>query len=80
MFEEAKRGEFELPNQIGLLRELGIMIEHTTLTDGLFMANHPSNYLSIKAHLPKDKKNALARIYAALNGKIELRQEWMRAF
>lgn len=80
IFEEAKKGEFELPNQIGLLRELGIMIEHTTLTDGLFMANHPSNYLSIKAHLPKDKKNALARIYAALNGKIELRQEWMRAF
>lgn len=80
MFEDAQKGAFELPSQIELLRELGIMIEHTDLTDGLFMANHPSNYLSIKAHLPKDKDDALSRIYAALNGKIELRQEWMRAF
>ena len=80
MFEEAQRGEFELPDQLELLRELGIMIQHTNLTDGLFMANHPSNYLSIKAYLPKDKEDALGRIYSALNGKIELRQEWMRAF
>lgn len=56
------------------------MIEHTTLTDDLFMANHPSNYLSIKAHLPYDKEDTLKRVRAALSGDIPLREEWRRAF
>ncbi len=72
--------EFMLPDQLALLRELGVMISHTDMTDGLFMANHPSNYLPIKAHLPFDKEKTLERIQAALHGKIELRPEWMRAF
>jgi hypothetical protein len=78
--EKARRGEFVLPDQISLLKELGVMIERTTLTDGWFMANHPSNYLSVKAHLPFDKEETLARIQAALSGDVSLRPEWLRAF
>ncbi|MDR2819982.1 MAG: hypothetical protein LBB60_05580 [Desulfovibrio sp.] len=69
-----------MPDTAGLLRETGAMIEHTTLTDDLFMANHPSNYLSIKAHLPYDKEDTLKRVRAALSGDIPLREEWRRAF
>jgi radical SAM superfamily enzyme YgiQ (UPF0313 family) len=78
--ERARRGEFVMPDTAGLLRETGAMIEHTTLTDGLFMANHPSNYLSIRAHLPYDKEVTLKRVRAALSGDIQLREEWRRAF
>ena len=78
--EKAKQGQLEMPDQMGILRELGVMIENTNLTSGWFMANHPSNYLPIKAHLPEDKEETLKRIHAALEGKVELRPEWMRAF
>lgn len=78
--EKAKKGELAMPDQLGLLQEVGVMIENTNLTDGWFMANHPSNYLPIKAHLPYDKEETLAKIHAALEGKVQLRPEWMRAF
>ena len=44
----------------------------------MFMANHASNYLPIKIHSPAQKKAALEMIDDALNGKIPLREEWMR--
>ena len=78
--EKAKKGELVMPDQLGLLQEVGVMIENTNLTDGWFMANHPSNYLPIKAHLPQDKEETLKKIHAALEGKVQLRPEWMRAF
>ncbi len=80
LYEQYQAGNFELVSPREMLAELGVMLQHTNLTDGMFMANHPSNYLSIKAQLPADKEANLARIHDALNGKIALRDEWMRAF
>ena len=54
------------------------MFEHTHLSGGLFMANHASNYLPIKARLPKDREKTLDTIDAALRGEIDLKPEWMR--
>lgn len=39
---------------------------------------HASNYLPVKARLPKGKGEALDLIDKALNREIELRPEWMR--
>ncbi len=77
--EAARRGEFKLPNATGMLRELREMIAHTNLSGGLFYANHASNYLPIKAKLPQDQEAALQLIDAALQGKVGLKPEWMRA-
>ena len=55
------------------------MIFHTNLTQGLFFSNHASNYLPIQARLPKGKQEALDQIDSALQGKISLREEWMRS-
>jgi radical SAM superfamily enzyme YgiQ (UPF0313 family) len=74
-----ERGEFQLPDPAGMLLELREMIAHTELSDGLFFANHASNYLPIKAHLPQDKAAALALIDQALAGRVGLRPEWLRA-
>ncbi len=72
-------GRFELPDNSGLLMELREMIASTELTGGLFFSNHASNYLPVKARLPEGKKQALESIDMALEGKVGLRPEWMRA-
>jgi hypothetical protein len=62
-----------------MLMELRCMIQHTHLSRGLFHANHASNYLPIKARMPKDKERTLLQIDQALAGKIALKPEWLRA-
>jgi radical SAM superfamily enzyme YgiQ (UPF0313 family) len=79
MYEEYESGEFSLPNPQELLKELRVMVEATNLTNGLFHANHASNYLPLKAHLPRDKEKALRQIDEALSGKIALKPEHLRA-
>ena len=61
-----------------MLLELRRMIRHTDLSMGLFFSNHASNYLPIKARLPRGKQVALDMIDAALEGEVALRPEWMR--
>jgi len=79
LYEDYSRGEFRLPDQEGLLRELREMLAHTDLSRGLFFSNHASNYLPIKARLPRGKQEALDLIDSALRGEVGLRPEWMRA-
>ncbi len=72
-------GKFVLLDEREILLELREMIAHTDLSRGLFFSNHASNYLPIKARMPKGKQEALDLIDRALNGEIGLRPEWMRA-
>jgi radical SAM superfamily enzyme YgiQ (UPF0313 family) len=72
-------GEFELLDERELLQELREMLASTDLSRGLFFSNHASNYLPIKARLPKGKQEALDLIDAAIKGEIGLRPEWSRA-
>ncbi len=78
LFDAADRGEFILPSPNQMLEELGIMIVHTELSNGYFHANHASNYLPIKAKLPKDKAATLDLIERALQGKVSLKPEYLR--
>ncbi|MBW1784513.1 MAG: radical SAM protein, partial [Deltaproteobacteria bacterium] len=79
LHEAYENGAYEIPTEKELLLELREMIAHTHLTRGLFFSNHASNYLPIKARLPKGKQDALDQIDSALRGDIGLRPEWMRA-
>ncbi len=79
MGEAYERGEFTLPDAMGMLRELREMIAHTDLQGGWFYANHASNYLPIKARLPQDRQATLELIDGALSGKVELKPEYLRA-
>jgi radical SAM superfamily enzyme YgiQ (UPF0313 family) len=72
-------GKFELPDNAGLLMELREMIASTNLSKGLFFSNHASNYLPVKIRYPEGKEQALHLIDLALQGKVGLRPEWMRA-
>ncbi len=72
-------GIFPLLEPDEMLKELRQMLVHTHLSMGLFHANHASNYLPIKARMPKDKERTLQQIDQALAGSIALKPEWLRA-
>ncbi|TKB26969.1 radical SAM protein [Desulfopila sp. IMCC35006] len=78
LFDGADRGEFILPSPHEMLEELAIMLANTELSNGYFHANHASNYLPIKAHLPQDKPATLKLIDRALHGKVSLKPEYLR--
>jgi radical SAM superfamily enzyme YgiQ (UPF0313 family) len=77
--EDISAGRFELPDNLELLMELREMMASSDLTRGLFFSNHASNYLPVKARFPRGKKQTLDLIDMALQGKVDLRAEWMRA-
>jgi hypothetical protein len=79
LYKAHERGDFQLLDSSEMLEELGLMLATTELSNGYFHANHASNYLPIKAKLPQDKAKTLALIEQALDGKINLKPEYMRA-
>ena len=79
LFNDYQASKFELVTPDEMLRELRTMIAGTNLSGGLFHANHASNYLPIKARLPKDKEAVLELIDRALAGEITLKPEYLRA-
>jgi radical SAM superfamily enzyme YgiQ (UPF0313 family) len=58
--ELERRGEFELPGKFGLLAELRTIVAGSTLSDCFFTANHASNYLPVRAQLPRQKAELVA--------------------
>ncbi|MCP4748568.1 MAG: radical SAM protein [Desulfobacteraceae bacterium] len=78
LYEDYTTGRFELIEPEKMLIELRTIFANTSLSKGLFHANHASNYLPIKARLPKDKTAVLALIDKALNGQVTLKPEWLR--
>ncbi len=79
LYDAHERGEFEVIDAPQMLEELGIMISATHLSNGLFHANHASNYLPIRAKMPEDKEKTLELISQALRGNVALKPEHMRA-
>ncbi len=79
LHDQYRNGTFKLIEPDEMLAELRTMIAETQQTQGLFHANHASNYLPIRARMPKEKARTLALIDDALAGKVQLKPEWMRA-
>jgi radical SAM superfamily enzyme YgiQ (UPF0313 family) len=74
-------GRFKLVSPFQSLEELKLIIENSSFTDCFFTANHASNYLPIKARLPRQKAELLALINKVLETRDEsqLRPEYIRA-
>lgn len=79
MFADCQAGRFEELHPMAILRELRSLLACTEQTQGLFHANHASNYLPIRVRMPKDKAATLELIDSALAGDVALKPEWMRA-
>jgi radical SAM superfamily enzyme YgiQ (UPF0313 family) len=79
LHEDYEKGRFQLLSPLEMLKELRTMLAGTHLTRGLFHANHASNYLPIRAILPKEKEQTLSLIDSALAGEVNLKPEYLRA-
>ncbi len=81
IYQMVKDGQFSLPSPLQLIRELRTMIAESDLKSCLFFSNHASNYLPIRARLPKDKNKSIELIDNVLNsGDISLlKPEYLRA-
>lgn len=79
LHDQYEAGRFEMIGSLEMLKELRTMLAHTHLTNGLFHANHASNYLPIRAKLPEDKEKTIKQIDEAISGKIQLKPEFLRA-
>lgn len=79
LFDDYESGKFQLIEPQEMLAELRTMIANTNLTSGLFHANHASNYLPVRARFPKEKEATLRLIDDALEGKVPLKPEYLRA-
>ncbi|MGC4066437.1 MAG: radical SAM protein [Polyangiaceae bacterium] len=77
LYEDVKAKVFEVPSAQEMLLELRTLLADTEM-HGIFYANHASNYLPIRARLPRDRAEALAQVESALLGRVPLTPEWMR--
>ncbi|MDM7986837.1 MAG: radical SAM protein [Smithella sp.] len=80
MYEDYLAGRFVLPDKIGFIRELYLMIAHSNFTNCYFTSNHASNYLPIKARLPRQKEKILKMMRSVIeeNDVGRLRPEFLR--
>jgi radical SAM superfamily enzyme YgiQ (UPF0313 family) len=69
VYEDYLAGRFALPDKFGFIRELYLMIEKSHFTDCYFTSNHASNYLSVKARLPREKEKILKMIGSVIDEK-----------
>jgi len=81
LHKEWEDGKFTIISPFQSLEELKIIIENSNFTNCFFTANHASNYLPIKARLPKQKAEILKLIDEVLTSKdmSRLRPEFIRA-
>ena len=80
LYDDYIAGRFVLPDKIGFIRELYLMIANSNFTDCYFTSNHASNYLPIKARLPGQKEIIMKMIGSVIEKKdvSRMRPEYLR--
>ncbi len=78
LFADWQGGRFVLGGPDEILRELRELLAHTDMPRGIFYANHASNYLPIRARMPRDREATLELLGRALSGRVTLKPEWLR--
>ncbi|ABC77417.1 oxygen-independent coproporphyrinogen III oxidase, Fe-S oxidoreductase [Syntrophus aciditrophicus SB] len=81
IYDDFIQGKFVIPDQYGCLKEIGMILEQSNFTDCFFTSNHASNYLPVKARMPKEKEKVVRLIEEVIQkGQSSvLRSENMRA-
>jgi radical SAM superfamily enzyme YgiQ (UPF0313 family) len=80
LYEEYKTGKFVMPDTFGYIKELYLIIANANFTNCYFTSNHASNYLPIRAFLPRQKEKILKMISAVIEEKdsSKIRPEYLR--
>jgi radical SAM superfamily enzyme YgiQ (UPF0313 family) len=72
-------GEFSLPVPIDILSELYLLLETLGEVRCQFHANHASTYLPLQGRLPRDRQVLLNTVAMAMEGRLALVPEGLRA-
>ena len=80
LHEDMQAGRFQVPSLFELLEELGTIVANSNFSRCYFTSNHASNYLPIKARMPKDKEAVVKLIQKVVSAKDHslLRPEFLR--
>jgi radical SAM superfamily enzyme YgiQ (UPF0313 family) len=80
LYEEVRAGQFQVPSPFQLLEELGTILANSSFSRCYFTSNHASNYLPIKARMPKDKDAVVRLIQDVISSgdSSRLRPEFLR--
>jgi radical SAM superfamily enzyme YgiQ (UPF0313 family) len=80
LYDDYMAGRFVLPDKLGFIRELYLMIANASFSDCYFTSNHASNYLPIKARLPVQKESILKMLGSVIEEKdlSRMRPEYLR--
>ena len=80
LYKQWKNGEFRPISPMRSLEELKIIAENSNFSDCFFSSMHASNYFTVRATLPRDKKRILTAIEEVLATKDPslLRPEFLR--
>jgi len=80
LYDDYIAGRFVLPDKIGFIQELYLIIANSNFTDCYFTSNHASNYLPIKARLPEQKEIIMKMIGSVIEERdvSRMRPEYLR--
>lgn len=80
LYEEYIAGQFVMPDTFGYIKELYLIIANANFTNCYFTSNHASNYLPIRAFLPRQKEKILKMISSVIEEKdsSKIRPEHLR--
>ncbi len=62
LYDDVEKGTFIVPDQMGFLEELYLILKNTEIDNCFFTSNHASNYLPLRVQLPEQKDDALSLI------------------
>jgi radical SAM superfamily enzyme YgiQ (UPF0313 family) len=77
LHRDSEQGLFMVPDAMGMLAELREMVACLDMK-GLFLANHASNYVPIRARMPRDRDAVLGALDSVLAGRGAMRDESLR--
>jgi len=80
LWSAAEAGAFAVPDPWGLLGELRTIVAESRFTSCRFSSNHASNYLPVRANLPRDREALLTAIDGVIARRDAgmLKPEWLR--
>lgn len=80
LWEKKKAGEFKECSSTEILREMRIMIEHTSndIQNCVFRTNHASNYLNLSGVLSRDKEKLMTLIQYGIDNPRVRRPDFLR--
>lgn len=81
-FIEQFPGEFEPLNQVDLVHEMEIFLEHSNLECSIFRSDHASNHLILKGMLGRDKGILLKKVKQAIKNPefSAIKEDWQIGF